>query len=163
MQSRESHRQMKLALKSQADDLLNKSRARYGNGQKTNVSMLRPPYNELAAKLLTLVRDSDPSLARTITGSREAIRGILADADQFKAEVRRPSGRQRPHRHLQARQPLPDIRQPAGAGGRNETLARSRFGLTLAGVSQDEDAPLVVTDVDIAARVHHDLFGPVDG
>ena len=154
---------MKLALKNQADDLLNKCRARYENGQKTTMSLLHPPYNELVAKLLALVQDSDPSLARTIAGSPEAIRGILADADQFKAEERRPSGGQRPHRHLQGRQSLPDLRQSAGARGRAETLARSRFGLPLAGVSQDEDSPLVVADVDVAARVHQDLFGPVDG
>jgi len=77
----------KLALKNQVDDLMNKFRAHYESGQKTNVSTLRQPYNDLVAKLLALVQDSDPSLARTISGSREAIWGILADAEKFKAEI----------------------------------------------------------------------------
>ena len=41
-------------------------------------------------------------------------------------------------------------------------LARRRFGLSLAGVAQDEHAPLVVADVNVAARVDQDLLGPVD-
>jgi len=77
----------KLALKNQMDDLLNKFRSYYENGQKTNVSLLRQPYNDLVAKLLALVQDGDPSLARTIAGSRDAIWGILADAEKFKAEI----------------------------------------------------------------------------
>ena len=77
----------KLALKNQVDDLLNKFRSYYENGQKTNVSLLRQPYNDLVAKLLALVQDGDPSLARTIAGSRDAIWGILADAEKFKAEI----------------------------------------------------------------------------
>ena len=50
----------KLALKNQMDDLL-------------------------VLKVLSLVQDSDPSLARTISGSREAIWAILANAEKFKA------------------------------------------------------------------------------
>jgi biotin operon repressor len=39
----------------------------------------------LLLKVLALLQDSDPSLARTISGSREAIWGILADPDKFNA------------------------------------------------------------------------------
>jgi hypothetical protein len=39
----------------------------------------------LVLKVLALVQDSDPSLARTISGSREAIWDILADPEKFKA------------------------------------------------------------------------------
>jgi hypothetical protein len=38
----------------------------------------------LVLKVLALLQDGDPSLARTISGSREAIWNILADPEQFK-------------------------------------------------------------------------------
>jgi hypothetical protein len=75
----------KLALKNQVDDLLKRFRAHYLNGQKTSVAALRQPYDMLVLKVLALVQDSDPSLARTIAGSREAIWGILADPNKFKS------------------------------------------------------------------------------
>jgi hypothetical protein len=75
----------KLALKNQVDDLLQRFRAHYGSGQKTSVAALRQPYDMLVLKVLALLQDSDPSLARTISGSREAIWGILADPDKFNA------------------------------------------------------------------------------
>lgn len=75
----------KLALKNQVDDLLQQFRAHYLNGQKTSVAALRQPFDMLVLKLLALIQDSDPSLARTISGSREAIWGILADPEQFKS------------------------------------------------------------------------------
>lgn len=73
----------KLALKNQVDDLLKQFRAHYQSGQKTSVASLRQPYDMLVLKVLALVQDSDPSLARTIAGSREAIWGILADPEKF--------------------------------------------------------------------------------
>ena len=73
----------KLALKNQVDDLLKQFRTHYQSGQKTSVANLRQPYDMLVLKVLALVQDSDPSLARTISGSREAIWGILADPDKF--------------------------------------------------------------------------------
>jgi hypothetical protein len=75
----------KLALKNQVDDLLQQFRAHYRSGQKTSVAALRQPYDMLVLKVLALLQDSDPSLARTISGSREAIWGILADPDKFNA------------------------------------------------------------------------------
>jgi len=75
----------KLALKNQVDDLLQRFRAHYGSGQKTSVASLRQPYDMLVLKVLALLQDSDPSLARAISGSREAIWGILADPDKFNA------------------------------------------------------------------------------
>ena len=75
----------KLALKNQVDDLLQRFRAHYGSGQKTGVAALRQPYDMLVLKVLALLQDSDPSLARTISGSREAIWGILADPEKFNA------------------------------------------------------------------------------
>jgi len=75
----------KLALKNQVDDLLQQFRAHYLSGQKTSVTALRQPYDMLVLKVLALLQDRDPSLARTIAGSREAIWGILADRDKFNS------------------------------------------------------------------------------
>ena len=75
----------KLALKNQVDDLLKQFRAHYQSGQKTGVASLRQPYDMLILKVLALLQDSDPPLARTISGSREAIWGILADPEKFNS------------------------------------------------------------------------------
>jgi len=75
----------KLALKNQMDDLLEQFRAHYQSGQKTGVASLRQPYDMLVLKVLSLVQDGDPSLARTISGSREAIWAILADPEKFNS------------------------------------------------------------------------------
>ena len=75
----------KLALKNQVDDLLKQFRAQYQSSPQPDVTALRQPYNMLVLKVLALVQDSDPSLARTISASREAIWGILADRDKFNS------------------------------------------------------------------------------
>jgi len=75
----------KLALKNQVDDLLKQFRAHYQSGQKTSVAALRQPYDMLVLKVLSLLQDSDPSLARTISASREAIWSILADPEKFNS------------------------------------------------------------------------------
>src|SRR5688572_7834013 len=75
----------KLALKNQVDDLLKKFRLHYQGAQKTSVTELRQPYNMLVLKVLSLVQDKDPSLARSISNSREAIWGMLADRDKFNS------------------------------------------------------------------------------
>lgn len=75
----------KLALKNQVDDLLKQFRAHYASGRKAGVDSLRQPYNMLILKVLSLLQDSDPALARTIAASREAIWGILADPEKFNS------------------------------------------------------------------------------
>ena len=75
----------KLALKNQVDDLLKQFRTQYQSAPNPDVTALRQPYNMLVLKVLALVQDSDPSLARTISNSREAIWGILADRDKFNS------------------------------------------------------------------------------
>ena len=77
----------KLALKNQVDDLLEQFRSHHDDGQKTGVASLRQPYDMLVLKVLSLVQDKDPSLAHTISGSREAIWGILADPKKFHAAI----------------------------------------------------------------------------
>jgi len=75
----------KLALKNQMDDLLQQFRARHQSADAGGVATLRQPYDMLVLKVLAVVQDGDPSLARMISGSREAIWGILADPVKFNA------------------------------------------------------------------------------
>ncbi|MCK6369944.1 MAG: hypothetical protein L6Q83_01250 [Gammaproteobacteria bacterium] len=74
----------KISLKNQVDDLLDKFRAYYQQRAKTTLSELRRPYDMLLLKVLSLLQDSDPPLARDIVASREAIWGILADPERFR-------------------------------------------------------------------------------
>ena len=73
----------KLTLKNQVDTLLEQFRGYYQGRTKTSLDQLRQPYDQLLMKVLSLLQDSDPMLAREITQSREAIWGILSDPDKF--------------------------------------------------------------------------------
>ncbi len=73
----------KISLKNQVDDLLNKFRAYYKRQTRTTLAELRRPYDMLLLKVLSLLQDSDPPLARDIVASREAIWGILASPEKF--------------------------------------------------------------------------------
>lgn len=73
----------KLTLKNQVDDLLNQFRAYYQGKVKTTLAELRQPYDRLLLKVLTLLQEGDPELARAIVASREAIWSILADPVKF--------------------------------------------------------------------------------
>ena len=75
----------KLALSNQMDDLVQEFRSLHLGGQSSNVTKLRQRYDLLVLKVLALIQDGDPPLARTIAGSREAIWSILADPEQFKS------------------------------------------------------------------------------
>ncbi len=74
----------KLTLKNQVDALLDQFRAHYQGRAMTTLVALRQPYDQLLLKVLSLLQDSDPPLARAIVDSREAIWGILSDPDKFK-------------------------------------------------------------------------------
>lgn len=73
----------KITLKNQVDDLLDKFRAYYQGRVKTTLSELRQPYESLILKVLAVLQDGDPELARAIVASREAIWDILADPAKF--------------------------------------------------------------------------------
>ena len=73
----------KITLKNQVDDLLNQFRAHYQGRIKTTRAELRQSYDMLLLKVLSLLQDNDPSLARVIAASREGIWGILADPAKF--------------------------------------------------------------------------------
>lgn len=75
----------KVALSNQMDDLLKQLRTHHQNGQKAGVAAMRKPYDALVLKVLSLVKEGDPPLARTIAASREALWGMLADPEKFRA------------------------------------------------------------------------------
>ncbi len=75
----------RLALRNEADDLVQRFRAYHRDGGKADDASLRQSYNMLVLKALALIQDGDPPLARTLSGSREAIWGILADPEKFKS------------------------------------------------------------------------------
>jgi hypothetical protein len=73
----------KLSLKNQVDDLLSAFRTLYKGPDKHPSAELRQRYDLLLLKVLSLLQDSDPSLAAAISSSREAIWGILSDPNKF--------------------------------------------------------------------------------
>jgi len=73
----------KLSLKNQVDDLLDRFRAYHKRQGTVTLVELRRNYDMLMLKVLTLLQDSDPSLARDIVRSRAAIWSILADPKKF--------------------------------------------------------------------------------
>lgn len=73
----------KITLKNQVDDLLNQFRAYYQGRSKISLAELRQPYDRLLLKVLSLLQDGDPELARAVVASREAIWGILSDPAKF--------------------------------------------------------------------------------
>ena len=73
----------KLSLKNQVDDLLDDFRDYYRGKLKTPLSELRQRYDLLLMKVLSLLQDSDASLAAAISSSREAIWDILKDPKKF--------------------------------------------------------------------------------
>ena len=75
----------KLSLKNQVDDLLDQFRAHYRSAGPPALSALRERYDLLILKVLSLLQDGDPALARTIGSSREAIWGILNDPTKLAA------------------------------------------------------------------------------
>ena len=77
----------KLSLKNQVDDLLNQFRAFHGRQGATSLAELRQRYDLLLLKVLSLLQDGDPALAASISSSREALWGILADPVKFRQTV----------------------------------------------------------------------------
>ena len=75
----------KLAVKNQADDLLDKFRAYHQRQGTATLPELRHSYDMLLLKVLSLLQDGDPPLAQDIVESRAAIWDILADPRKFTA------------------------------------------------------------------------------
>jgi hypothetical protein len=73
----------KLSLKNQVDDLVDEFRAYYAGRSKTSLNELRRPYEMLLMKVLSLLQDRDPALARAVNASRDRIWAILSDREKF--------------------------------------------------------------------------------
>jgi hypothetical protein len=73
----------KLSLKNKVDDLLSQFREFHQGKSGSKLPELRQSYDLLMMKVLSLLQDSDPPLARDIVTSREAIWGLLADPAKF--------------------------------------------------------------------------------
>jgi hypothetical protein len=69
----------KITLKNQVDDLVNQFREYHRGWGKMTLAELRQRYEMLLLKLLSLLQDSDSTLANTIVASREEIWSILTD------------------------------------------------------------------------------------
>jgi hypothetical protein len=73
----------KLSLKNQIGDLLDQFRAYHKRQGTTTIAELRRSFDMLLLKVLSLLQDSDPPLARDIVKSRAAIWSILEDPRKF--------------------------------------------------------------------------------
>jgi len=77
----------KLSLKNQVDDLVDEFRAYYAGRSKASIGELRRPYELLLMKVLTLLQDRDPPLARAVNASRDQIWSILSDREKFSSTL----------------------------------------------------------------------------
>jgi hypothetical protein len=73
----------KLSLKNQVDDLISRFRNFHQGQRPPTLTELRPAYELLLMKVLSLLQDKDMALANDINQSREAIWGVLADRDKL--------------------------------------------------------------------------------
>jgi len=73
----------KISLKNQVDDLMKQFSAYYQGKGKTTMPELRRAYDLLLMKVLSLLQDSDQTLASEVVSSREAIWGLLSDPKKF--------------------------------------------------------------------------------
>lgn len=69
----------KLSLKNQVDDLIAEFRAYHKGARPPTLSELRPAFELLLMKVLSLLQDRDPGLAHDVSASRDAIWAVLAD------------------------------------------------------------------------------------
>jgi hypothetical protein len=69
----------KLSLKNQVDDLVGEFRAYHRGVRPPTLSQLRPAFELLLMKVLSLLQDRDPKLAHDVSTSRDAIWGVLVD------------------------------------------------------------------------------------
>ena len=73
----------KLSLKNQVDDLVEQFQAFHHGHRPPTLAELRRPFELLLMKVLSVLQDGDPALAREIDASREAIWGVLSDRDKL--------------------------------------------------------------------------------
>ena len=73
----------KLSLKNQVDDLVDHFRAYHDGKRPPTLAELRPNFELLLMKVLSLLQDKDPALAHDVNASRDAIWSVLADKQKF--------------------------------------------------------------------------------
>jgi len=73
----------KLSLKNQVDDLVDRFRAYHDGRRPPTLAELRPGFELLLMKVLSLLQDKDPALAHDVNVSRDAIWSVLADKQKF--------------------------------------------------------------------------------
>lgn len=73
----------KLSLKNQVDDLVARFRAFHGGQRPPTLGDLRPSFDLLLMKVLSLLQDKDAALAKDIDASRNAIWEVLTDRDKL--------------------------------------------------------------------------------
>ena len=74
----------KLSLKNQVDDLVGRFRAFHLGQRPPALAELRPSFELLLMKVLSLLQDKDPGLAKDINASRESIWAVLADREKLE-------------------------------------------------------------------------------
>ena len=73
----------KLSLKNQVDDLVSRFRSYHAGSRPPTLDQLRPSFDLLLMKVLSLLQDKDPALANDIHASRDAIWTVLADPNKL--------------------------------------------------------------------------------
>ena len=73
----------KLSLKNQVDDLVQRFRAFHQGQRPPGLAELRPAFDLLLMKVLSLLQDKDVMLAKDIDASRNAIWGVLTDREKL--------------------------------------------------------------------------------
>src|SRR5262249_15043978 len=73
----------KLSLKNQVDDLLGRFKSFHAGQRPPTLTELRPAFDLLLMKVLSLLQDDDKPLANDITASREALGSVLSDRDKL--------------------------------------------------------------------------------
>ena len=73
----------KLSLKNQVDDLVQRFRAFHQGQRPPGLADLRPAFDLLLMKVLSLLQDKDVGLAKDIDTSRDAIWGVLTDREKL--------------------------------------------------------------------------------
>ena len=73
----------KLSLKNQVDDLVGRFKSYHEGHRPPTLTDLRPAFDLLLMKVLSLLQDHDTALASDINASREAIWGVLTDPQRL--------------------------------------------------------------------------------
>jgi hypothetical protein len=73
----------KLSLKNQVDDLVGRFKSFHSGQRPPTLQELRPAFELLLMKVLSLLQDGDKALASDINASREALWGVLTDREKL--------------------------------------------------------------------------------